>query len=91
MLSDACERYVMTPRKDGRDKFFPDPGQLFDLCRGDVSVRTKQRIALEMARDVVTGRSKGDDVETRKCPLPTVAEVLAKHRALGPVALECEK
>jgi hypothetical protein len=80
MLSEACERYVMA-KNSGKGKFFPGPGQLYELCSGDVRYRNRQRAALTMAqtslRDMV---AEMDSFEPPARPLRTVAEILAENR-----------
>lgn len=48
MLRAACERYVMAPT-NGKAKFFPDPGQIAEMCADEIRTRRKALAALEKA------------------------------------------
>lgn len=83
MLSEACERYVMAATADRkRDKFFPDPGELFELVRDDVRWRNKRRDALTRSaaslRDLV---SEVQNCQPRTTPFRTAAEIIAEAKA----------
>lgn len=54
MLTSAAERYVMMPT-GLKGKFFPDPGQLAEMCAGDIRDRRLALEALEKARSVLDG------------------------------------
>lgn len=49
MLKAACRRYIMQPALAGKAKFFPDPGQLAELCAEDIRERRERLKALEDA------------------------------------------
>ena len=55
MLRAACERYVMRST-DGKGKFFPDPGQLLDMCRGEATGRLTALSALERGIELLDGK-----------------------------------
>lgn len=48
MLKGACERYIMAP-SNGKPKFFPDPGQLADICRDEIRDRARDAEGLDAA------------------------------------------
>jgi len=61
ILVAACEAYVMAPTKDGK-KFFPDPGQLFAMCRDDAAHRAAKLKAYRRALDIVKSDAQGEAV-----------------------------
>lgn len=50
MLRSAAEQYVMRPSA-GKPKFFPDPGQLAELCADDIRTRNRALDALKKGLD----------------------------------------
>jgi hypothetical protein len=68
MLSEACEQYVMAQSKDGRGKFYPDPGQLYDLCRHEAAARVSQKRALEHSRNILVGGGKPEGQPKNNAP-----------------------
>lgn len=59
MLTAAREAFAMAPAKDGK-KFFPDPGQLYALCRDDATFRANKLKALRRALALIDGKTGGD-------------------------------
>lgn len=56
MLRLACATYAMAPRVKGRDKFFPDPGTLFEFMADQARTRKQALLALQRALDVLDGK-----------------------------------
>lgn len=54
MLQKAQEAYVMAPKR-GKARFFPDPGELFELCADEARQRTKAVAALTRALAIIDG------------------------------------
>lgn len=54
MLVTAVERYIMAPA-GGKGKFFPDPGQLAEMCADDLRARDRDLQGLERALAFVEG------------------------------------
>lgn len=52
ILKDACEAYVISPN-DGHTRFFPEPGQLFDIARPDLAERKRMLGATTRARETL--------------------------------------
>jgi len=72
-LEAACIAY----RREPKNKFFPTPGALLELCKDDIRERMVKIKAIDNAANAITvGLAKSDD---RVSPLPSVAEVLLKH------------
>lgn len=70
MLRSACERYVMAST-NGKPKFFPDPGQIAEMCADEIKQRRKAMAALEKAAAILEAPSaspeaeRGDPVDQR--------------------------
>jgi len=60
MLRSAAERFVMAPN-EGKAKWFPDPGQLRDLCADDIKTRRQKMLALEKANQLLALPPPADD------------------------------
>ena len=52
MLKDAAMRVVMQPN-GGKARFFPDPGQLAELCAEDIRTRNAKLEALDRALAII--------------------------------------
>lgn len=48
MLKSACQRYIMAPT-GGKAKFFPDPGQIAEMCAEDIRDHRRDMDGLEAA------------------------------------------
>lgn len=89
MLAGAAQRFVMRPNA-GKAKFFPDPGQLADLCADEVRDRRVALAALDRAQAVMEGRdaprglvaSVGQLVSREK--IGAAVESLEAHRVPPP-------
>ena len=83
MLSEAAERYVMaTPSERKRSKFYPDPGELYDLCRDDVRYKQKRFQALTRAlRALEDMLAERENVPPPARAVRTAAEIIAEHDA----------
>lgn len=49
MFKSAVEGYIMQPRKPGKTKYYPDPGQLAEMCRDEIEDRRKALAGLSGA------------------------------------------
>lgn len=52
MLRGASERFVMLPT-NGRSKFFPDPGQLAEMCADEIKDRRRAELAVKKALELI--------------------------------------
>jgi hypothetical protein len=77
MLMRANTAYVMAPRK-GKPRFFPDPGELFELCADEASDRRKAVGALMRALAIIDGPP-----ETRASEATEVPDIEERLRALS--------
>lgn len=58
VLKKACKAYVATPGIDGRQKFFPQPGDLLALCKDEMKEVRRARLGVEkMQRALDTASS----------------------------------
>lgn len=62
MMKSACQRYIMRPAS-GKPKFFPDPGQIAEMCAPEVRDRKREMARLEGALALLDGPSAGAPVE----------------------------
>jgi hypothetical protein len=56
MLMAAQERFIMAPRK-GKARWFPDPGELFEMCAEEATNRTRAVGALHRALAIIDGEA----------------------------------
>lgn len=56
MLMNASEAYVMRPTGD-KGKFFPDPGQLAEICAAEIDSRRRAIAAARRGLEVIDGRA----------------------------------
>lgn len=55
ILQNACKTYVMAPRK-GKAKWFPDPGELAELCADDLREHRQKMAALQRGIEILDGK-----------------------------------
>lgn len=79
MLMAAAKAFVMAPKK-GKPKFFPDPGELYELCADEATRRGRALEAFNSALAVLDGGTVASEPEAEPDASP---EMLAKLRALG--------
>lgn len=80
ILVSACKRYVTAPKK-GKQRWFPDPGELIEIVQDEINER-KQRIqAIQRGLDVLAGRmpaEKEPEVKyVTRDSMRSVADILA--------------
>jgi len=54
MLMLATERFIMAPRK-GEARWFPDPGQLFEMIAEEAATRIRSTTAIHAAIAIIDG------------------------------------
>lgn len=52
MLARAAQAFIMAPKK-GKPRFFPDPGELYELCADEAAARRRALSALEQALEAL--------------------------------------
>lgn len=77
MLRDAAKRFVMAPN-GGKAKFFPDPGQIAEVCAEDIRIRRRALAALDAAMAVAEGRAEPAGVDERPISADRMAELAEK-------------
>lgn len=84
-LMSACKAYVMAPKK-GKARFFPDPGELFELCADDTARRSKDLAALNRAMSVLDGEipDVGPAEEAEAVDMGERLKALAESLSAGP-------
>lgn len=78
MLISAAERYIMAPN-GVKGKFFPDPGQLAELCAEDMRARARDMEGLDKALallDAPPAAEEPNDPAARRAQLHAVAQDL---------------
>lgn len=63
MLSGAAKAYVMAPKK-GKPRFFPDPGELAEMCAESAARRKHDIRRLQSALDILDGKISLNDGQT---------------------------
>lgn len=94
MLARAAEAYVMAPTK-GKSRWFPDPGQLAEMCAEEASERRKALAGLQRGlevldedpRDTLEAEGKAFDAAAH---LRKLGEQLRTKGSRGPLATEPE-
>lgn len=72
MLTSACKHFVMAPKK-GKARFFPDPGELVEICADDLRVRLQSLMAYRKALELLGNPEYDHDDDA-----PNRAEQLAE-------------
>jgi hypothetical protein len=89
MLQEAAKRYVMAPTK-GKQKWFPDPGQLVEACAEDLAQR-KAALAVLKRAALLLDNTAGQPEEAAEAQglgekLHDLAESLRARRPMNGVA-----
>lgn len=83
MLKSACEAYIKRPT-NGKAKFFPDPGQLLELCADDAKDRRRWLEGLNRAISLVEGPPPSSPAEEDALSVERMAEIRRTVEKLHP-------
>lgn len=89
MLRAACERYVMAPT-NGKSKFFPDPGQIAEMCADEIKQRRRALAALDKAVALLEAPSAAQEA-SRGDPVGKQLHDLAERMRSVPSAMAMQE
>lgn len=93
MLVRASKAFVMAPKK-GKARWFPDPGELYEMVADEAASRRQKLTALVRALEVLDGKllaapeTEGPVVEDVQARLRALGEKMAAKKPIGPVIVE---